>query len=117
MNSKRKVITADGRKIILRLRNEGKTLRAIGKMVGGTHFSIQRVINNCKLSKSVISNLRSGSPSKLTFREKKCILKSVRLNPRITASQIVNDIRERFIKLFMKTPYGKFWKRLTIMAV
>ncbi|GIY70664.1 hypothetical protein CDAR_189791 [Caerostris darwini] len=53
--------------------NEGKTLREIGKIVGRTHSSIQRVINNYTSSKSVISKPRSGRPSKLTAREKRCL--------------------------------------------
>ncbi|GFV84509.1 transposable element Tc1 transposase [Trichonephila clavipes] len=40
----------------------------IGKTVGKTHSSIQRVINNYTSSKSVISKPRSGRPSKLTLR-------------------------------------------------
>ena len=47
------------KKIILRLRNEGKTLQAVGKIVRRNHYSIQRVINNYKLLESVITNLHS----------------------------------------------------------
>ena len=57
MNSKRKEITPDVKKIILRLRNEGKTLRAISKIVVRTHSFIHKVINNYKVSKSVISTM------------------------------------------------------------
>ena len=53
------------------------------------------MFDNYKLLKSVTSNLSSGCPFKLIFHEKKFILKSVRLNPRIAASQIVNNIREK----------------------
>ncbi|GIY75022.1 hypothetical protein CEXT_704891 [Caerostris extrusa] len=82
MDLKGKAITPEERKIIIKLRNEGKTLREIGKIVGRTHSSIQRVINNYTSSKSIISNPRSGRPSKLTTREKRYVFKSVRLNPR-----------------------------------
>ncbi|GIX75761.1 hypothetical protein CDAR_131 [Caerostris darwini] len=58
-------ITPEERKIIIKLRNEGKTLREIGKIVGRTHSSIQRVINNYTSSKFIISKARSGRPSKL----------------------------------------------------
>ncbi|GFX69952.1 transposable element Tcb1 transposase [Trichonephila clavipes] len=75
-----------------------KTLRKIGKIVGRTHSSIQRVINNYTSSKSVISKPRFGRPFKLTLREKRYVFKSIRLNPRLNASQIANDIRERFKK-------------------
>ncbi|GIX76710.1 uncharacterized protein CEXT_761961, partial [Caerostris extrusa] len=64
------------RTIIIKLRNEGKTFREIGKIVGRTHSSIQRVINNYTSSKSIISKPRSGRPSKLTAREKRYVFKS-----------------------------------------
>ncbi|GIY33294.1 uncharacterized protein CDAR_382841 [Caerostris darwini] len=81
MDLKEKEITPEERKIIIKLRNEGKTLREIGKIVGRTHSSIQREINNYTSSKSIISKKHSGRPSKLTAREKRYIFKSVRLNP------------------------------------
>ncbi|GFW25103.1 hypothetical protein TNCV_3156061 [Trichonephila clavipes] len=43
----------------------------IGKIVGRTHSSTQRVINNYTSSKSVISKPHLGRPSKLTLREKR----------------------------------------------
>ncbi|GIY54461.1 uncharacterized protein CEXT_230431 [Caerostris extrusa] len=75
MDLKGKEITPEERKIIIKLRNEGKTLREIGKIVGRTHSSIQRVINNYTSSKSIISKPRSGCPSKLTAREKRYVFK------------------------------------------
>ncbi|GIX86351.1 hypothetical protein CEXT_377201 [Caerostris extrusa] len=98
MDLKGKEITPEERKIIIKLRNEGKTLREIGKIVRRTHSSIQRVINNYTSSKSIISQPRSGRPSKVTAREKRYVFKSVRLNPSISAFQIANDVRERFKK-------------------
>ncbi|GFX63248.1 uncharacterized protein TNCV_3895731 [Trichonephila clavipes] len=104
MDLKGKEITPEERNIIIKLRNEGKTHREIGKIVSRTHSSIQRVINNYTSSKSVISKLRFGSPSKLTLRGKRYVFKSIRLNPRLSASHMANDIRERFKKHFMKIP-------------
>ncbi|GFW24664.1 transposable element Tcb1 transposase [Trichonephila clavipes] len=101
MDLKGKEITPEEKKIIIKLKNECKNLREIGKTVGKTHSSIQRVINNYTSSKSVISKPRSGRPSKLTLREKSYVFKSICLNPRLSASQIANDIRERFKKHFM----------------
>ncbi|GIY25670.1 uncharacterized protein CDAR_263481 [Caerostris darwini] len=75
MDLKGKEITPEERKIIIKLRNEDKTLREIGKIVGRTHSSIQRVINNYTSSKSIISKPRSGRPSKLTAREKRYVFK------------------------------------------
>ncbi|GIY75873.1 uncharacterized protein CEXT_168191 [Caerostris extrusa] len=79
MNLKGKEITPEERKIILKFKNEGKTLREIGKIVGRTHSSIQRVINNYTSSKSTISKPCSGRPSKLTGREKRYVFNSLPL--------------------------------------
>ena len=102
------------KKKIIKLRNEGKTLWTLSKIVGRTHSFIQWVINDYKLLDFYVLKLRSNHPSRLTLCEKRYTLKSVLLNPRITASQIVNDIRDWFKwrkkNLFMKTPYGKFFQ-------
>ncbi|GIY61972.1 HTH_Tnp_Tc3_2 domain-containing protein [Caerostris extrusa] len=73
---------------------KAKLFREIGKIVGRTHSSIQRVINNYTSSKSIISKPRSGRPSKLTACEKRYVFKSVRLNPRISGFQIANEVRD-----------------------
>ncbi|GIX69427.1 hypothetical protein CEXT_313081 [Caerostris extrusa] len=73
MDLKGKEIIPEERKIIIKLRNEGKTLREIGKIVGRTH---SRVIYNYTSSKSIISKARSGRPSRLTAREKRYVFKS-----------------------------------------
>ena len=66
MDSKGKEDYSWRKKITLRLKNESKTLKAIGK-IGRTHSTIQRVVNNYKLLKSVISKIRNDQPSQLTF--------------------------------------------------
>ncbi|GIZ02800.1 hypothetical protein CEXT_160861 [Caerostris extrusa] len=61
--------------------------------------------NNYTSSKSIISKPRSGRPSKLTAPGKRYVFKSVRLNLRISAFQIANDVRERDLKKHsMKAP-------------
>ncbi|GFT64703.1 transposable element Tc1 transposase [Trichonephila clavipes] len=69
------------------------------------------VINNYTSSKSVISKPRSGRPFKLTLREKRYVFKSIRLNPRLCASQIANDIRERFKKTLHEDTKRKILKK------
>ncbi|GFX93865.1 transposable element Tcb1 transposase [Trichonephila clavipes] len=87
------------------------TMKKIGKIVSRTHSSIQRVINNYTSSKSVISKPCSGRPSKLTLREKRYVFKSIRLNLRLSASQIVNGIRERFKKTLHENTIRKILKK------
>ncbi|GIY92358.1 uncharacterized protein CEXT_627421 [Caerostris extrusa] len=104
MDLKGKEITPKERKIIIKLRNEGKnSFREIGKIVGRTHSSIQRVINNYTSSKSIISKPRSGRPSKLTAREKRYAFKS-----RVIITEWNNISSEETSKLVHSMP-----KRLT----
>jgi len=44
MGKKTKKISHDLRKVIVKLRDEGKTLREIGGIVGRTHSSVQKVL-------------------------------------------------------------------------
>ncbi|GIY85162.1 uncharacterized protein CDAR_581031 [Caerostris darwini] len=115
MDLKGKEITPEERKIIIKLRNEGKTLREIGKIVERTHSSIQRVINNYTSSKSIISKPRSGCPSKLTAREKRYVFKShakVRLQIKIKMLSKIICRRFRTPKdskhVFRKNPFPPF---------
>ncbi|GIY77350.1 uncharacterized protein CEXT_724861 [Caerostris extrusa] len=96
MDLKGKDIAPEERKIIRKLRNDGKTLREIDKIVGRTHSSIQRVINNYT-SKSIISKPRSGRPSKLTAREKRYVFKSLKWSKGLSGlveSMFLNQFRE-----------------------
>ncbi|GIY98674.1 uncharacterized protein CEXT_425782 [Caerostris extrusa] len=113
MDLKGKEMTPEERKIIIKLRNEGKTLREIGKIVGRTHSSIQRVINNYTSSKSIISKPRSGRPSKLTAREKRYVFKSHKITSKEMLKRVIitewnNISSEETSKLVHSMP-----KRLT----
>lgn len=111
MGKKTKEIDPGERKIILKLRGEGKTFREIGEIVGRTHSSIQRVVANFNSTGSILSKHRSGRPSKLTHREKRDILKTVKLNPRITAAKIQENVKEKFGKEIHEDTLRKIVKK------
>lgn len=111
MSPKTKEICADERGIILKLRNEGKSLREIAKTMGRSHSSIQYVIKNFQSTGSILSKARTGRPSKLTEREKRTILASVKENPRITASKISENLRESFSKHIHEDTVRKILKK------
>ncbi|XP_043064585.1 uncharacterized protein LOC122320512 [Drosophila ficusphila] len=116
MGKKTKEIDPDLRKLIVKLRDEGKTLREIGKIVGRAHSSIQRVLENFDLNGSIRSKPRSGRPPKLTDREKRDVLKSVKLNPRLTAFKITQDIKEKFNKDLHEDTIRKILKKEDLHA-
>ncbi|GIY87336.1 hypothetical protein CEXT_80191 [Caerostris extrusa] len=88
---KRKGDYSEERKIIRKLRNEGKTLREIGKIVGRTHSSIRRVINNYTSSKSIISKPRSGCPSKLLPVKSDMSSSPAKRGQKQMSSETIND--------------------------
>lgn len=111
MESKRKEISVSERKIILKLWEEGKSFREIGKTVGRQHSSVQRVVNNFKSTGILTSKPRSGRPSKLTLRERRNIVASVKANPRISASQIAKDLQFKFRKQICADTVRKILKK------
>lgn len=111
MSPKSKEIGADERKIILKLRDEGKSYREIARTIGRSHSSVQYVVQNFKSTNSILSKPRSGRPSKLTEREKRTILGSVKQNPRITAIQIKSNIKESFGKEIHEDTVRKILKK------
>lgn len=111
MTPKIKEVSAGERKIILKLRKEGKSFREIGKMIGRTHSSVQYVVEAFKKTKSIVPKPRSGRPSILTVREKRTILQSVKANPRLTASKICENIKNLFDKDLHEDTVRKFLKK------
>lgn len=111
MAPKRKATSSDERDIIIKLWNEGKSLREIGKTVGRTHSTVQGVIKNYKSTGSTTSKPRSGRPSTLTDREKRHIINEVQKNPKLTASKIAKDVEERFQKTICSDTVCKILKK------
>lgn len=98
MGGNRKEIDIAERKIIIDLWKRGKSLRLIAETVNRRHSSIQKVIMNYKSTGLLTSKPRSGRPSALSIRESRFIIRSVKINPRLSASQIAKSVAERFQK-------------------
>lgn len=98
MEQKGKEISVGERKLIIKFFLDGKSYREIGALVGRAHSSIQKVINNYNTTGSILSKTRSGRPPLLTHREQTTVIKSIRLNPRMTAHQVSLQIEESFSK-------------------
>lgn len=98
MESKGKEISVSERKIIIKLWKEGKSFRKIGQTIGRTYSSIQRVINNFKETGILTSKPRSGRPKILSVREERSIINMAKVNPRITSSKIIGNVKQMFKK-------------------
>lgn len=65
MSEKRTETSEDMRKLIVKLRNEGKSFREIGKVVNRCHGTVKKIIDKYKDTKSIRNFPRSGRPRKL----------------------------------------------------
>lgn len=80
------------KRLIIKLRDEGKSLRQIGKIVDKPHSSIQRVIQNFLDTGSLSARPRCGRPKKLSVREERKIIRKIKVNPKLSASNIAADL-------------------------
>ena len=74
------------------------SFREIGQIVHRSHSSIQYVVNTYKNTGFLVSKPRSGRPPKLTPHETRSLLRSVKVNPRLSASVLVKNIESKYQK-------------------
>lgn len=91
-------LSMDMRKLIIKLRNEGKTMREIGTIIGKSHTTIQRVINNFRERGHVRTKPRSGRPKALSVREERVVIQQVKKDPTLSAPKIKAIISETLNK-------------------
>lgn len=111
MGNNRKEISVDERKIIIKFWKEGKSFRNIAKDVGRQYSSVQRVINNFKSTGIYTSKPRCGRPPKLSSRERRDLIKQVKVNPRLTASQLSENTMVKFDKNICADAVRKILKK------
>ena len=111
MSAKGKEISVDERKIILKLREDGESFREIGRVVNRTESSVRYVIQTFKKTGIITSKPRSGRPRILTDRETRKVVSLVKVNPRLTASQIAEDVKLQFKKTICSDTARKILKR------
>lgn len=98
METEGKEISISERKIIIKLWNDGNSYRKIGQTIDRTYSSVQRVVTNFKKIGILTSKPRSGRPKKLSVREERKIINMTKINPRITSTIIVENVKEMFSK-------------------
>ncbi|GFY01868.1 hypothetical protein TNCV_1468561 [Trichonephila clavipes] len=86
MGSKKKELSTSERKIIVKMRKDGKSRRDTARSIGRQYSSIQHVIYNFKSTKVYTSKPLLSRPSKLTIREKQSMTSMVKKNPCLSAT-------------------------------
>lgn len=92
MSLRRQEISLDEREIIIKFRDEGLSVREIGKKLKRSPASVQTVIQNFNLTKSLTSKPRSGRPQKLSDRDKRNLLLKIKCDPKKTAKDLAKHI-------------------------
>ncbi|KAF8790165.1 hypothetical protein HNY73_005230 [Argiope bruennichi] len=92
MTSKSKELDVSVKNMIIRLRNEGLTYRAIGVQLNISLFTVRSVVKKFKETGSTENKTRSGRPRIFFTREKRAIINKVKKNPKISPPQIARDV-------------------------
>ena len=93
---KRKQTSPDLRKIVIKLKNEGKSLKEIGEILNLSKSTVQVIVKNFETTGSYENKLRSGRPPKLNERIQRRILREINEHPMENAVCIVKGIEKDY---------------------
>lgn len=82
------------RKLVLKYRAEGKSLREIAQIIGRCHNTVKKIIDKYKMFKTLEDCPRSGRPKRLSGSEIRSIVREVNKNPFTSAVKISEDIEK-----------------------
>ncbi|KAI4872547.1 hypothetical protein NFI96_003104 [Prochilodus magdalenae] len=96
---KSKEISQDIRKRIVDLRKSGSSLGAISRCLKVPRSSVQTIIRKYKKDGNVQPSYRSGRKKVLCPRDERALVRSVHINPRAKAKDLVNMMAEAEVRL------------------
>lgn len=85
-------IPVDIRKLIVNLKNEGKSLSEIAGVVNRPRSSVQYVLQNYQKTKSLETTPGRGRKPKLTNRHSRLILREIKRNPKVSAPKLADSL-------------------------
>ncbi|GFT07133.1 hypothetical protein TNCV_1416361 [Trichonephila clavipes] len=100
MASKSKELDVNVKNMIIQLRNEGLTYRAIGIQLNISLFTVRSVVKKFNETGSTENKVRSGRSGIFSAREKRSIIKEVKKYPKISAPQLTKDVANTSHKTF-----------------
>lgn len=90
-------LSVDTRRIIVNLHGkEGKSHAEIAALLSISRNTIAKTIQRWKNEAVLASKSRSGRPSKLTERERRCLKRTVDKDPTISAPKLVAKLKEEY---------------------
>ena len=92
---------------ILKLRKEGKSIRAIGQTLSIASTTIWNVLKK-KETTGVLSNrCQTGQPRKTTLVDDRNIVRAAKKTPKTSVSHITNNLHSAGMKISQSTPQFK----------
>ena len=98
MAGKKKETTESERKIILYLHNQGKSYAEIGEMMERSRYTIRSIVQRFNGASTLKSSKHTGRPKALSSRERTQVLRMVKVNPKISSTQIAAEVKQDFGK-------------------
>lgn len=84
----------DTRELVIKLRNEGKTMREIGAVIGRSHNTVKKIIDKYQKLNKLENCPKSGRPKKLNQTQIRSIVRKVKNNPSESAVKIAIETSE-----------------------
>lgn len=94
MPKKDKETSQDERRIILKLKKEGKSLSEISKIIGRPRPINQSIIKRFGSRKSLQNKPRCGHPSKIDGEITRFLIRDLKKNPQKSASALRKELEE-----------------------
>lgn len=94
IENKHKKVPIDVKKIIVKLKAEGKSYTEISKIVNRPRPTIQSVVKNFEKNNSYDIAIGRGRKKVLTARDERVIERMVKADPKIGAPQIATNLEE-----------------------
>lgn len=113
MNSRGSETSVEERKIIARLYKQNKSYSEIGKVIGRSRFTVRSVVKRVHSTHKLENKPRCGRPRKLTPREERTVVCSVKKNPKLASAEIAAMLKDNLNKVVHpKTVRSRFIVRL-----
>lgn len=94
MATKRTETSLEIRELVIKLKNEAKSLNQISQIIGRSRATVQGIIRKYNLTKTTENLPRTGRPPKLNGRDKREIIRTIRNNPKTTAVDIAKHLEK-----------------------
>lgn len=89
-----KYSTVEERNIIVNLHNQVKSLSEISKIVNKPKSTIKGIIDRFGSTKTLENQPKTGRPSVLKARNKRFIIRKIKINPKVSAQKVTEDLEK-----------------------